>query len=426
MLWRILAILGLLSANAFFVAAEFAIVRARRPRLEALAREGDRLAALALRASDATSRVLAASELGITLSSLALGWILAGWLWSITRPRGTMAAVIVLAAVAVATTYLHIVFAELAPRAAALARPERVARLLAPALLAFTWITRPVTALLASSFHVVNRRIRRGVSANEAAAVHGPDELRVLVEQSQELGALERQDADLLEGVFEFSEKTARDVMTPRTEIVALPLGATLDETLALVEESGLSRYPVYDGTIDNIVGLLLAKDLLPVAHDPPERFDLRALVRPVHVIPGTREVEEVLADFKRRKEHLAVVLDEYGGTLGLVTMEDLLEEIVGEILDEYDVSEAVPPTPRAGELVVPGEMNIGELNERYGLAVPETDYTTIGGYVFGAIGRLPQPGDTVQVGGGTFTVTAMEGRRVAEVAVRMERVESK
>lgn len=419
MLWRILAILVLVLVNAFFVAAEFAIVRARRARLEAMARAGDRLAGLALRATDTTARVLAASELGITLASLALGWILAGWLFTITRPAGTTGAVVALVVAALATVYLHIIFGELAPRAAALAQPERLARLLAPGLLAFSWITRPLTAALAGTFHLVHGRIREHAPVGESSAIHGPDELRLLVEQSQEMGALERQDADLLEGVFEFSEKNAREVMTPRTEIVALPVDATLDEALALVEESGLSRFPVYDGTIDNILGVVLAKDLLPIAHHPPEHFDLRALARPVHMIPGTREVEEVLADFKRLKEHLAVVLDEYGGTAGIVTMEDLLEEIVGEILDEYDEREPVLPPSRSGEIIVPGEMNIGELNERYGLAVPDTEYTTIGGYVFGSLGRVPQPGDSITAGGAVLTVRAMDGRRAGELAVQ-------
>ena len=208
--------------------------------------------------------------------------------------------------------------------------------------------------------------------------------------------------------------------MTPRTDLVALPVDATLQETLDTIEESGLSRFPIYEDSIDNIVGVVLAKDLLPILRRPPESFTLRDVVRPVHVIPGTREVEEVLADFKRLKEHLAVVLDEYGGTAGVVTMEDLLEEIVGEILDEYDEPGEPMPTSRQGEILVPGETNIGELNERYGLSVADTDYTTIGGYVFGQLGRLPQVGDKVTAGGAIFTVRAMMGRRTELLAVEL------
>jgi CBS domain containing-hemolysin-like protein len=249
-------------------------------------------------------------------------------------------------------------------------------------------------------------------------AVHSPEELRMLVEQSQEGGALEKEDAALIEGVFEFSEKNAREVMTPRTDIVAIPADATLQETLVIVDEGGFSRYPVYDETIDNIVGLVLAKDLLSVLRHEPATFSVNSVMRDVHVVPGSREVEEVLADFKRMKGHMAVVLDEYGGTAGLVTMEDLLEEIVGEIRDEYDEPEEPRPAQAPGEVVVPGATHIGELNDRYGLSVPDDDYTTIGGFVFGSLGRLPVVGDRVTAGGAHFTVREMAGRRIESLSV--------
>jgi CBS domain containing-hemolysin-like protein len=206
--------------------------------------------------------------------------------------------------------------------------------------------------------------------------------------------------------------------MTPRTNVVAMPIDATLDEALAIVEENAFSRYPAYADSIDNIVGLVLAKDLLRVLRQPPPGFAVQSIMRDVHVVPGSREVEEVLADFKRLKEHMAIVLDEYGGTAGIVTMEDLLEEIVGEILDEHDEPSPPEPTTTAGEVVVPGSMEIGELNERYGLTVSEDDYTTIGGFVFGSLGRLPVVGDRVAAGGSVFTVRAMNGRRIESVAV--------
>ena len=391
-----------------------------------MARTGDWKARLALRASGNLARVYSASQLGVTLASLALGALaessLGGWMadWLSTLPmtielsvRVGLGAAIALAIV----TFFHVVFGELAPRGAALSHPESVARWLTPPLLGFAWIATPFTSLLNRSSQVVLRLFGQK-AANPEENVHSAEELRMLVEQSQEVGVLQSQDADMLEGVFEFSEKNAREVMTPRTEIDALDVEATLDDTLGLVEESGRSRYPVYEETIDNIIGLVLAKDLIPILRSPPPDFTLRSIMRPVHVVPGSREVEEVLSDFKRLKVHMAIVLDEFGGTAGLVTMEDLLEEIVGEILDEYDE----PPEHLEREspdlVIVPGSTNIGELNERFGLSVPDDDYTTIGGYIFGALGRLAVVGDRITAGGAVFTVREMDGRRIDSLAV--------
>jgi CBS domain containing-hemolysin-like protein len=176
----------------------------------------------------------------------------------------------------------------------------------------------------------------------------------------------------------------------------------------------------VYEGSIDDIIGLVLAKDLIPMLAQRPDKFSLRSLLRPPHFVPGSREVEDVLADFKRRKEHMAIVLDEYGGTAGVVTMEDLLEEIVGEILDEYDEAEDGAVRTQTGETLIPGATNISELNEQFGTTVTTEDHTTIGGYVFGTLGRLPVVGDRVAGGGATFTVRAMEGRRIDSLAMEL------
>ena len=426
MIGRLLAIVVLLLVNGFFVAAEFALVRSRRTRLDAMARSGDAKARLALRATGNLPRLLSASQLGITLASLALGWVaestlgeaLADWFGSLPIAieqslRVSFGAMVALASI----TYLHVVFGELAPRAAALNHPEQFARWLAPPLMVFAWLVTPFIAVLNRSSQAVLKVFgQRGDMLEEP--VHSPEELRLIVEQSQELGAIPTRDADLIEGVFEFSEKNAREVMTPRTGVVAMPIDATLDEALAIVEENAFSRYPAYDDSIDNIVGLVLAKDLLRVARHPPAGFTVASIMRDVHVVPGSREVEEVLADFKRLKEHMAVVLDEYGGTAGIVTMEDLLEEIVGEILDEHDEAAASEPTDSGGEVVVPGSMHIAELNERFGLTVSEDDYSTIGGFVFGSLGRLPVVADRVAAGGAVFTVREMDGRRIESVAI--------
>jgi CBS domain containing-hemolysin-like protein len=429
-LGRLLAIILLVLLNAFFVGAEFALVRSRRTRLEAMTRSGDRLARFAVRASSNISRILSASQLGVTLASLGLGWVAESTVGEVFEHlfanlpfaveismRLTLAATVAL----IIVTYLHVVFGELVPKAAALNHPEALARWLAPPLLFFAWITTPFTFFLNKSSLVILHALGQEKAGSEEA-VHSPEEIRLLVEQSQESGQMQAHDADLIDAVFEFSEKNAREVMTPRTELVALPVEATLSEVLDVVQESGLSRYPVYDESIDNIIGVVLAKDLLKLLapRANTDAFDLPSIMRPVHVIPGSREVEEVLADFKRLKEHMAVVLDEYGGTAGVVTMEDLLEEIVGEILDEYDTPEdaEAPLHTRAGETLVPGSTHIGELNEHFSLTVPDEDYTTIGGYVFGVLGRLPVIGDRVIAGGSIFTVREMDGRRIESLSV--------
>ena len=427
--------------NGFFVAAEFSLVRSRRTRLEAMVRSGDRLARIAVRATSNISHVLSSSQLGVTLASLGLGWIAERTLAEIFEGAFahlpfaiTVSLSITIAGIVAYTvlTYLHVVIGELTPKAAALNHPEIFAKFLAPPLLLFGWVMSPfIWVLNRSANGILHAFGQPTASMNET--VHSPEELRLLVEQAQESGSLEHGDAKMLGAVFEFSEKNAREVMTPRTEIIAFPVDATLPEILKIVEESGVSRYPVYEETIDDIIGMVLAKDLLKVfiaaaaaeasdaSHNGhPVGFSLRDMMRPVHMIPGSREVEDVLADFKRLKIHMAIVLDEYGGTAGVITMEDLLEEIVGEILDEYDTPEDsdAPVQTRAGETLVPGSTNLGELNERFGLDIPEDDATTIGGYVFGVLGRLPQPGDRVIAGGAMFTVREMDGRKIDTLAV--------
>jgi CBS domain containing-hemolysin-like protein len=429
MLWRVGLIVLLLLVNGFFVAVEFSLVRARRTRLQAMVRAGDPLARFALQATGNLARVLSASQLGITGTSLGLGWAAEDSIgvafegWFSTLPVALDAGVRVSLAAAVAlvsVTYLHVVFGELTPRAAALQHPELWAKWLAPAILAFAWLTTPFTALLNASAAGLLRPFGVRLDATHDTA-HSPEELKVIVEQSEREGEIEPQDADLIGAVFEFSEKNAREVMTPRTAIIAIDAEATLDEALATVEDAGFSRYPVFEGSLDNIIGMVHAKDLLTVLRHRPATFSVASIMRDVHAVPGTREVEEVLGDFKRLKEHLAIVLDEYGGTAGLVTMEDLLEELVGEILDEHDEGAAVPRRAPSGEALIPGQAEIGDINEQHALNVPDADYTTVGGYVFGLLGRLPRPGDVVSGGGATWTVREMDGRRIAVLEMKKE-----
>ena len=417
----LIGVLLLVLANGFFVAAEFALVGARRTRLDELSRAGDRKATLARRALQSLGRFISATQVGITLSSLGLGWVgepaLAGMIQGVFDflPVGARGIATHSVAVALAfsiITVLHIVLGELVPKALALIYPEDISRWLIYPMTGFAWLMTGPTKVLNGAANFLLRLIRvRPLSEHER--VHSPEEIRMLVEQSQESGQLGQQDARLLEGVFEFTEKTALDVMTPRTEIVALESGLTVEQAADIVATAQRSRYPVHLDSLDEIVGVVHAKDILRALRSNPNAA-VGTIARPPLLTPGTRQVEDVLADMKRLKVHMAIVLDEYGGTAGLVTMEDLLEEIVGPIFDEYDAQEK--PLVAEGKPVLDGAMTIAQFNTVHDTAIDDTDYTTLGGYLFGQLGRLPQPGDRITTDGMVFEIVAMEGRRVKSV----------
>jgi CBS domain containing-hemolysin-like protein len=424
---RLAAVAALVAANALFVAAEFSLVAARRTRIEAMIRRGDRRAVSARAVMQNITRFISGTQLGITLTSLGLGWIgepalaepIARWFAALPPTLAAVATHGVAVSLAfILITYLHVVLGELVPKALALLYPEALGRWLAGPLTLFTTVTNPFIWLLNNSATGLTRLFgARPMSERER--VHSPEEIMMLVEQSRQTGTLGTQDARMIAGVFEFSEKNARDVMTPRTQMVALPLTLPIPDAADRVAAAGRSRYPVYRDSLDDIVGTVHAKDILRALRGPPGGT-LESILRPPLLVPGTREVEDVLADMKRQKVHLAIVLDEYGGTAGLVTMEDLLEEIVGQIYDEYDRPEtaASAGTAATPASVIAGSTEVAELNRVYGLQVDDTNYTTIGGVVFGALGRLPKVGDRVELGGAMLEVVEMEGRRVAKVRV--------
>jgi CBS domain containing-hemolysin-like protein len=423
----IASVFVLVLANAYFVATEFALVSARRTRLDEMIRNGDRKAMLARRAIQSLSRYISATQLGITLTSLGLGWIgepalaraladLFTWLPQTLQKVATHGVAVVIAFTLI--TSLHIILGELVPKAFALVHPETVSTWTVPPLMVFAWVMAgPIAVLRSTSNRLL--RIFNIRPPGEEERLHSPEEIRMLVEQSEVGGSLQQQDARLLEGVFEFSEKTAQEVMTPRTQMVALEAGLTVESAADEVAVARRSRYPVYTESLDEIVGVVHAKDILTAMRRQPGQT-VRDIMRPPLFVPGTREVEDVLADMKRLKTHLAVVLDEYGGTAGLVTMEDLLEEIVGPIYDEYDPQDKAGP--RDGATRLDGAMPITEFNAEHDASLDDTDYTTIGGYVFGQLGRLPRPGDRVTAGQHVFEVVEMDGRRVK--ALRLHQAE--
>ncbi|HYU09803.1 MAG TPA: hemolysin family protein [Gemmatimonadales bacterium] len=429
---RLIAVVVLVAANAFFVAAEFALVAARRTRIDAMIRRGDRKARTVRKALQDLYRQLSAAQLGITVASILLGYVaedtvahlFRDWFSSLPSSldfltRGGIASVTAVAVI----SFLHVVFGEQAPKAWAITYPESTSRWVAAPLIFFSWVTRPFTELLNWSSNVLVRMLGIKSTNPEHDRVHSPEEIRMLVEQSRKTGGLGAGDARLLEGVFEFSEKNAREVMTPRTDIVALPAEASLAEAADRVAAAGRSRYPVTGESLDDVVGIVHAKDILRGLLAGSEA-PVQDIARPAFFVPGTREVEDVLADMKRQKVHLAIVLDEFGGTAGLVTMEDLLEEIVGPIYDEYDQTPTATPGSVAdgpGTSAVPilaGSTEIADVNRALKLHLDDADYTTIGGLLFGQLGRLPKVGDRVNLQGATFEILEMDGRRVGRVRV--------
>jgi magnesium and cobalt exporter, CNNM family len=430
---RLAAVAVLVAVNAFFVAAEFSLVASRRTRIEAMIRRGDIRAKTVLKALHDLNRQLSAAQLGITVASILLGYVSEDtvarvfheWFTALPPSLGFLARGGVASTVAVTiVSFLHVVFGEQAPKTWAITYPESTSRWVAAPLIVFSWITRPFTDALNWSATRVMRLVGIRGGTAELERVHSPEEILMLVEQSRKTGRLQAQDARMIEGVFEFSEKNAVDVMTPRTQMVALPVTMPLAEAADRVATAGRSRYPVFGDSLDDIVGIVHAKDILRALRSDPTQ-PLEAIMRPPLFVPGTREVEDVLADMKRQKVHLAIVLDEYGGTAGLVTMEDLLEEIVGQIYDEYDRPESAgagPPlaTATVTAPVIPGGTEVSDLNRNYGLRLDDTDYTTIGGVVFGKLGRLPRVGDRVELPGAAIEVVEMEGRRVGKVRLTL------
>ena len=426
-LWRLAVVILLVLANAFFVAAEFAIVGARRSKIDQMASEGDRLAKAAQSAIKDLDRYISATQLGITLASLGLGWIgepaLAGLvdrflgLFGVT-PSG--AAVHTTAGVITAfliITFLHIVLGELAPKSLALVKPEGVSRHLALPLMVFARVMSPAISVLNGTANWMMRKV--GISPqSEAQHVHSPDELRLLVMQARAHGTLDETDSAMLAGVFDFHEKKAYDVMRPRTDVAALDIDSTEEEVWEVVRRERYSRYPVYRDTLDDVIGVFLAKDLW--LYDGTEPFSLKRFVRPALYVPSSRPAERVMEDLRKTRAQMAVVLDEYGGTAGILTMEDLVEEVVGDITDEYDMASRTAVVTD-GVLELAGTLSLVDVRSDHHLRIPEGDWSTLGGYAFGRLGRLPKIGDRVPFPGGELEVIAMDGRRVAGLRVHRD-----
>lgn len=428
-LLKICVILALVGLNAFFVAAEFALVGARTTRLQPLSDAGDRKASLALKAISHLDDYISGTQLGITLASLALGWFgevtLAGLLEHVFAglpgPVAALATHTVAGTVAFAgITFLHIVLGELAPKSVALLYPERLSRWVVRPLVLFTYAFWPAIWLLNKSASGFLRLFAVRPPAR-GERVHAPEELLLLLSESREHGLVEESDAEMIAGVLDLSHTSVRQAMTPRTEIIAVERRWPLERVIEVVRSSGKSRLPVYEEDLDHIVGLLLAKDLLDF-FDDQTAFSVDLVMREPFFIPATMQVDELMQELQHRNAHLAIVVDEYGGTLGLITLEDLIEEIVGEIFDEFDRADDVAAVRATaeGRLSVPGELPIQQLNERYHLHLPAGDYVTVAGLVLSRLGHVPAVGEHVQMDGLTFQVTAMDHLRIERLEISL------
>jgi len=428
---RIVGVLALVLLNAFFVAAEFAAVGARRSKLIEMAEGGDRLAKLALKVVTDLDRYISATQLGITIASLALGWVgeevvaklidaLLG-LFGIAASPGTTHTAAGVTVGFLVITFLHVVYGELAPKTIALVMPEKLTGWVALPLMFFARLMAPFIAVLNGTANASLRLF--GIKPmSESQHVHSPEELRMLVMQARAHGTLDESDSAMLAGVFDFHEKKVHDVMRPRTEVVAVAIDASEEEVRELLRHERYSRYPVYQESLDDVVGVFLAKDLW--TRDAGTEFSLRAIMRDPLYVPATRPAVRVLDDLRKTRAHMAVVLDEYGGTAGIVTMEDLIEEVIGDIADEYDMV-ARESVEVDGVLELAGNLSLIDVRSDHKVMIPEGDWTTLGGYVFARLGRIPRVGDHVSFPGGQLEVIAMDGRRVAGVRVNRGKVVS-
>ncbi|CAN5744028.1 hemolysin family protein [soil metagenome] len=428
---ELLIIGALIFINSLFVAAEIALVTVRRSRLQQMVEQGDRGARRVARLIADPSRFLAVIQIGITFIgflaaayaganlAVALQPVIAG-----VAPLAEQAGVIALLLVTAFVSLVTIVFGELVPKRLALAHAERYALLVSRPVILLGRILGPLVSVLTAITNATTRVLGvREIDENRLTS----DEIRILVERGGEQGVIEAEEEQMIGAVLELGQRRVHEVMVPRIDIAALAAEAPLDELVDTIVREGHSRIPVYEESIDNVIGILYAKDLLPylkgVDHPPPTR----TLLRTPLFVPESMTIDDLLHSLQRRKVHIAIVLDEYGGTAGLVTIEDLIEEIVGEIQDEYDVEEPMIEPLSESEARIDGRASVDDLAEHFDISLNGSDreeYDTVGGLVYHHIGGVPKVGDKVEIDGTlSLTVESTDGRRVGKVlAVRHRR----
>ncbi|MCS6773527.1 MAG: hemolysin family protein [Anaerolineae bacterium] len=421
----------LVLVNAFFVFAEYSLAVSRRTRILELAESGDARAQIVARVMEDPDRFFAATQVGVTLASLAIGAIGEPAFGALIERVAVLAGVPTIQPLAsalpilspvlalVIASYFQIVLAELTPRAITLRMAEQIALIVVPPMNALASLLRPFVWLLRSSSRLILRAI--GIQSSlDNARLHTLEELKMLVEASEKGGVIEPTQSDMVSAVFSLGDITVREVMVPRTAMVCASADASLSQVAHLFATHAYSRIPVYDGSLDHIIGVLHVKDLIHALLSETRKPELKDLLREPFFVPDTQRADELLQQLRERREYMAIVLDEYGGTAGLVTLNDLVGRIVGEM---QDLNAPTPPSiqPTDDGALINGLATIGDVNDAFNLKLTDPHYDTIGGYVMGKLGRIPKVGDRVEdkAHGVVFVVEEMDRLRVAKVRLR-------
>jgi len=423
----IFAIVLLVLANGFFVAAEFSLVSVRRTRIAELVARGEAAAKSVQKAIDNPDRVIAATQLGITLSSLALGWVGEPALSHLIEPVVSLFPSVVQSELShsisaaisfTIITFLHVVVGELAPKSIALQDPERTSLVVANPTLWTERIFKPAIWVLNGTGNALLKLF--GVEpASGHQLVHSVEELKMLVTASAESGVVKADESEMLHAIFNFGELLARQVMIPRTEVIAVEADMLLKDVIGLVSQSTYTKFPVYEDNLDQIIGIVHVKDMLNVILSPDcDQCVVRDYMRDALYVPETTHVGVLLRQFRDKRQHIAIVMDEFGGTAGLVTLEDLLEEIVGEVSDQFDQVIPEIQAQTDGTFLIDGLTLVEDVNERLNLQLFEPDYDTIAGYVLGKLRRLPSINDTIDGDAVRIQVVEMDGMRISRVSL--------
>jgi CBS domain containing-hemolysin-like protein len=406
----------LILLNAFFVSAEYGLVTARRTRMVELHHQGNRRARAVLRITGDPPQFIAAMQLGVTLTSLGIGAL---GEHALSKAFESWLATVLAAALAyVILTFFHVVIGELVPKGVALGHAEGTALWVSAPVRAFFTVFAPVVWLLRKATELVLRLLGLEAPGAEREPL-SEAELRMLLSRSSKEGEIEHEEQQMIDKVFVFGDKDAADVMVPRPDVVAVSIGLPPEQALAAVLDSPYTRYPVYRETLDDVVGVLHVRDLFSAMHERGlASVKLEELLRQAYIVPETKDLASLLQELRRTNNHFAIVVDEYGAMAGICTLEDLIEEIVGEIEDEFDVAEVQIEQVDDDTYRLDGMFPIDEFNGRFGTDLPDEDFHTVGGFVFGQLGRAPEIGDDVSWNGLQFDVLEVEGSRIERMAV--------